>query len=48
MTTSPYDNMPVTNVNTGKMQNNAVPAPDTENAPKYVDVDIQEASPEEL
>ena len=48
MTTSPYDNMPVTNANTGKMQNNAVPAPDTENAPKYVDVDIQEASPEEL
>lgn len=48
MTTSPYDNMPVTNVNAGKMQNNAVPAPDTENTPKYVDVDIQEASPEEL
>ncbi|MDD6647882.1 MAG: DUF3794 domain-containing protein [Firmicutes bacterium] len=48
MTTSPYDNMPVNNVNAGKMQNNAVPAPDTENTPKYVDVDIQEASPEEL
>lgn len=40
--------MPVNNVNAGKMQNNAVPAPDTENTPKYVDVDIQEASPEEL
>lgn len=48
MTTSPYDNMPVTNMNTGKLQDNTNQASEPETTPKYVDVDIQEASPEEL